>query len=90
LNILILAVDLIYKFIYWLIIIRVIISWVHPSNVDPRWKKILSFIYRFTEPILGPIRSLIPATFGLDFSPFIALIALMIIRNFLFRLLLSI
>ena len=70
-----------------LIIIRVVISWIRPNHIDPKWKKVLAFIYNFTEPVLGPIRRLLPTnSIGIDFSPFIALIAIMIIRNFLYGL----
>ncbi len=36
-----------------------------------------------TEPILAPIRKLMPATGGLDFSPTIVLILLVVLQNVL-------
>jgi len=90
-GLLITLVNTVFTILYWLIIIRVIISWVRPGFADERWRKILTFIYDVTEPILAPIRRLIPTgNIGLDFSPFIALLALNIIKNFLIRLLFSI
>lgn len=81
-------VSAIFTLLNWLIIIRVIISWLRPTQVDPRWRKILAFIYQVTEPILGPIRRLLPVgRMGIDFSPLVALLALMIIRNFVLGLL---
>ena len=77
-----------FQFIYWLIIFRVIISWVRPNFSDPRWRKILKFVYKVTEPILAPIRDLLPmGSMGIDLSPLIALIAIMIIRNFVMQIL---
>ncbi len=77
-----------FTFIYWLIIFRVIISWVRPNFSDPRWRKILKFVYQVTEPILAPIRELLPTgSMGIDLSPLIALIAIMIIRNFVMQIL---
>jgi len=77
-----------FQFIYWLIIFRVIISWVRPNFSDPRWRKILKFVYKVTEPILAPIRDLLPTgSMGIDLSPLIALIAIMIIRNFVMQIL---
>ncbi|HUH67132.1 MAG TPA: YggT family protein, partial [Syntrophales bacterium] len=40
----------------WIIIARAIISWVNP---DP-YNKIVQFLYRATEPVLAPVRRLIP------------------------------
>ncbi len=89
-HLLISTVSTLFTILYWLIIGRVIISWIRPDYNDPRWRKILSFVYNATEPILGPIRSLLPTgNMGIDLSPIIALIALSIIRNFLINILRS-
>lgn len=79
-----------FSILNWLIIIRVIISWLRPSNLDRRWRKVLEVIYKITEPILAPIRSLLPTgNIGIDFSPIVALFALMIVRNFVINILRS-
>lgn len=79
------TINTIFEILNFLIIARVIISWVKPSISDMRWKKVIRFIFDVTEPILGPIRELLPSggILGIDFSPLIALFALSIIRNFL-------
>jgi YggT family protein len=51
----------------WLILGRVILSWVNPR---PR-NEILLMVIRVTEPVLGPLRSLIPLK-GIDLSPIVA------------------
>lgn len=56
-----------------LIIIRALLSWV-PNLVDPRGP-IAEFLYTVTEPILGPIRSLMPRMM-IDLSPLIAIFLL--------------
>jgi YggT family protein len=61
-----------------LILIRALISWV-PSIIDPRGP-IAEFLYTTTEPILGPIRSLMPRMM-LDLSPIIAIFVLQIIAR---------
>ena len=61
---------------------RVIISWVahNPSN------DIIRIIYKVTEPILKPIRDIIPASsIGIDISPFILLIFLNIAASIALR-----
>ena len=71
----------IFQIIYILLLARVIVSWI---RVDPR-NPVVQFIYQTTEPLLAPIRRLIPATAGIDFSPLI----LIIILSFLQRLIVS-
>lgn len=56
----------------WLIIARVLLSWI-PHNPE---NMIIGFIYDVTEIILGPIRKFMPSFGGLDFSPIVAIIAL--------------
>ncbi len=58
----------------WIIIAAALISWVSP---DPR-NPVVMFLRRMTEPVLGPIRRLLPPwkTGGLDLSPLVALIAI--------------
>ncbi|MCB1181842.1 YggT family protein [bacterium] len=51
----------------FLILVRVILSWVNPF---PRNEALL-WVIRLTEPVLGPIRALIPLR-GLDLSPIVA------------------
>jgi len=82
------TISAIFEILNLLIIGRVIISWVRPNPGDARWRKVIKFIYDITEPILGPIRELLPSggILGLDLSPIIALFALSIIRNFLINI----
>ena len=61
---------------------RVIISWI---NHDP-YNDIIRIIYQFTEPMLRPIRDIIPATsIGIDISPFVLLFLLNIAESFALR-----
>ena len=62
----------------WIIIIRALISWVNPDPYNP----IVQFLYRVTEPILMPIRRILPAMGGFDLSPIVALVGIMFIRSF--------
>jgi YggT family protein len=55
------------------IFLRAIISWI-PNLVDPRGP-IAEFLITITEPILGPIRSIMPRMM-FDFSPMIAILVL--------------
>jgi YggT family protein len=55
----------------WVIIIRALLSWVNP---DP-YNTIVQFLTRITEPVLRPLRKLVPAyRLGIDLSPLIAIL----------------
>lgn len=75
--------DVILNILMWLIIIRAILSWVSPDPHNP----IVQFLYKTTEPILQPIRKLLPLDFrfGIDISPIIVLLVIYFARSFLVR-----
>ncbi len=70
--------DIILSIFYWLILIRALISWVNP---DPN-NTIVQFLYRATEPILMPIRRVLPPM-GIDVSPIIAFLAIIFLKGFI-------
>ena len=55
-----------------LVIARVLVSWLAPSGGGG----LVAFIYQATEPILAPIRRLVPPSGGLDWAPLIVLLLL--------------
>ena len=64
------------------IFVRVLLSWIQvqlPMGLG-------DFLFSATEPILGPIRRALPAMGGMDFSPFIAVIAIQIVQGVLLTL----
>ena len=69
----------------WIIVIRALISWVNP---DP-YNQIVQFLYRVTEPILMPIRRILPAMGGFDLSSIVALVGIVFIRSFLVQTLIE-
>ena len=70
--------DILLSLLYWLILIRALISWVNP---DPH-NAIVQFLYRATEPILQPIRKMLPRM-AIDISPIIAFFAIIFLKSFL-------
>jgi YggT family protein len=71
---------------YWYIVIAaVILSWLIAFNVVNTRNQIVAmiadFLYRLTEPVLRPIRQLMPNLGGIDFSPLIVLLILYIIER---------
>ena len=64
------------------LVVRVISSWlpVSPYSAWVRWSYLLS------EPILAPLRRIVPAFSGIDFTPILAYFLLNIVESLLFRL----
>ena len=61
---------------------RVIISWI-PHNP---YNEITHIVYKVTEPILKPIRDIIPSSsIGIDISPFILLLVLNLAESMALR-----
>jgi YggT family protein len=75
--------DIVLTILYWLILIRALVSWVNPDPYNP----IVQFLYKTTEPILYPIRKILPLgiRFGIDISPIIAFLVIMFLKSFLVR-----
>jgi YggT family protein len=66
-----------YKYV---LIAAALISWVNPDPFNP----IVRLLARLTDPVLRPIRRVIPlGNSGLDLSPMLAILAIFFIRNFL-------
>jgi len=80
--------DILLTILYWLILIRALISWVNP---DPD-NQIVQFLYKTTEPILYPIRKILPFSFrfGIDIAPIIAFLAIIFLKSFLVNTLLDV
>ena len=76
-------IELLFNLIYLTILGRIILSFVIPlmqGRVHPIVMNIYDVLTQMTEPILAPIRRVLP-TFGmLDFSPLVAIILLQIIQ----------
>ncbi len=66
------------------IFLRVIQSWIPAMRIP--WG-IGEFAWSVSEPILGPLRRALPQAAGIDFSPFIALIAIQFLQSILLGLL---
>jgi YggT family protein len=75
--------------IYLLLVIgRILLSW-FPISPESPMSSVFSFLYRLTEPVLGPIRRLLPPIgmggMALDLSPIIVIFGLEILKNALVR-----
>ena len=64
------------------IILRIIVSWLSPTLVN----SFTITLYRITEPVLEPLRRIIPRMGMFDFTPLVAIIILQLIINLTYRL----
>ena len=68
-----------------LVFARVIISWMGRGSTHP----LVLLVYRLTEPVLAPVRSILPSFGGLDFSPVLVLIGIQVLEQVLIRVLIN-
>ncbi|MCA9980750.1 MAG: YggT family protein, partial [Anaerolineales bacterium] len=79
-------ISLIFNLLTLLILARAILSWI-PIDPYSRFYSVKLFIHNLTEPMLEPIRRILPPAGGMDWSPFVLLIGFIIIERLLFALL---
>ena len=72
-------VSAILTLMFWLILIRVLMSWVSPDPYNP----LVRALYQITDPILAPAQRLIPPIGGLDLSPLVVLLGIQFVKIFL-------
>lgn len=84
-NLLITVLDL----YWWVVIVSVILSWLVAFDVLNTRSQAAQTVWRvvdaLTEPLLRPIRSVIPSVGGLDISPLILLLGLQFLRDIITR-----
>ena len=61
----------------FVLLARVVVSFI---QVDP-YHPAIQFLYRITEPVLQPIRQILPPAGGLDFSPFVAMLLVQLLTS---------
>ena len=83
LSILFLAMTM----LIWLLVIQAILSWLVAFNVvsmrQPVVRQLVWGLGRLTEPLLGPIRRVLPPMGGLDLSPMALIFGLIALRDYL-------
>jgi YggT family protein len=73
-----------------LIVVLMILSWLSIFGIVNTYNRVVSivteFLYRITEPLLQPIRNILPNLGGLDISPLILILLLYFLRGVIERL----
>ena len=78
-SLLIYFIDLVFTLLSLAILARVLLSWVRVSPYHPA----VELLYQITDPILAPLRRIIPPVGMMDISPIIAMLLLQIIQQVL-------
>ncbi|HEX8468443.1 MAG TPA: YggT family protein [Allosphingosinicella sp.] len=72
---------------WWIIVIQMVLSWLVAFNVinthNDFVRGLMRGLDRILEPIYRPIRKVLPDFGGLDFSPMVVIILLLILRKLL-------
>ena len=77
-------VDLLLQVAMWIIVVQAILSWLVVFNViNTQNEYVRSFFHaldRITAPIYRPVRRILPDFGGLDFSPMVVLLLIVVLR----------
>ncbi|MGU3573943.1 YggT family protein [Brucellaceae bacterium C25G] len=86
------TIDMALNLYTWIIIASAIFSWLYAFNVINSSNRLVAtigeFLYKVTEPVLRPIRNILPQLSGIDISPVILLFIIFFIRRFMWTTLL--
>lgn len=82
-----LTIDLALSIYWYILIASAIFSWLYAFNVVNSRNQVVAmigdFLFRVTEPVLRPIRRVLPNLGGIDISPIIVLLIIFFLRVFL-------
>jgi YggT family protein len=82
-------VDTLITIYIWLLIAQAILSWLVSFGVVNRYNRVVAvvgdFLWRVTEPVLRPIRRVLPDLGGIDISPVILILLLWFLRDLMFE-----
>ena len=70
------AAGLLVSIIFYSVIAMIVVSFLAPQSSHPA----VEFIWELTEPVMAPLKRVLPPMGGLDFSPIILFIALNVVR----------
>ena len=81
------VINAIFSFFQIVLFARIILSWIRLDPYHPVWGPIQRFIFEMTEPLLAPIRRLMPQTGMFDFSVLILWFLLRIAQSIVIQVL---
>jgi len=72
-------VELVINIFLFAVLIQVILSWINPGSYNPA----SALLYSLTEPVMRPARNILPPISGLDLSPMLVMIGLILLKMLL-------
>jgi YggT family protein len=82
-------VDTVITIYIWLLIAQAVLSWLVAFGVVNRYNRAVTtigdFLWRVTEPLLRPIRRVLPDLGGIDISPVVLILVLWFLRDLMFE-----
>ncbi len=86
-NALAALISIVASLIFWLVLAHVILSWLVAFNVVNLQNQFVRSVYHgvngMVDPLLAPIRRVLPTAGGIDFSPIVLLIVVQVLQTFL-------
>ena len=83
------TLSMILTLVWWVFLIMIIMSWLINFNVINTRNQFVAQLWRIinaiTEPILKPIRRVLPSMGGLDLSPIVVFIIIFFLQSFIAR-----
>jgi YggT family protein len=70
------VVGLVASLYFWAVIAVVVISWIAPGSSHPA----IQLVAQITEPVMRPVRKMVPSLGGLDLSPIIVFLILQVVN----------
>jgi len=84
------VIELVLELYGWVLVASIVYSWLYQFGVVNQRNPIVSAIgdtlYRLTEPVLAPVRRMLPNFGALDLSPLVVFLAIYLIRQYLWIL----
>lgn len=72
-------IELLINIFLFAVLIQVILSWINPGSYNPA----SALLHSLTEPLMGPARKILPPVSGLDLSPMLVMIGLVLLKMLL-------
>lgn len=79
-------INVLFLIFYVLLFASIILSWVRPNPYHPVWGPIIRIVSAVVDPILNPVRRLMPPMGGLDFSPMVVLLLARVLQRVIINL----
>jgi len=81
------TISMLLNIVWWIFLIMIIMSWLINFNVINTRNQFVATVWRvvnqITDPILRPIRRIVPPLGGLDLSPIIVFVIIYFLQSFI-------